>query len=76
MVCKIFVTLESAKDIFEKELLALKNKEGAGLELLMTYVKYLKWIRDSFPSSKDKALQLLEVFRIYTLFLHKLVEIT
>eukprot|EP01035_Chromulina_nebulosa_P029665 gene29665-39339_t len=51
---------ESAKDIFEKELLALKNKEGAGLELLLTYVKYLKWTRDSFPSSKDKALQLLE----------------
>lgn len=70
-MCKIFVTLESAKDIFEKELLALKNKDShVGLELLTTYVKYLKWTRDSFPSSKDKALQLLEVFNMFALFLH------
>ena len=41
----------------------IKNNGGNGLELLMTYIKYLKWIRDSFPSNKDKALQLLEVHR-------------
>lgn len=58
---KLFEILDTAKDIFEKELVAIKNNGGVGQELLMTYVKYLKWTRDSFPSSKDKALQLLEV---------------
>ena len=53
--------IESVKDTFEKALSTIKNNGGNGLELLMTYIKYLKWTRDSFPSNKDKALQLLEV---------------
>ena len=34
------------------------------MELLGLYVKYIKWARDAFPSNKDGALQLLEVYPV------------
>jgi hypothetical protein len=30
------------------------------LSQLAAYIKHLKWVRDTYPSSSDKALQLLE----------------
>jgi len=60
-------SLQSLKNLqeqqFEKNLAALdKSKVGAAASLLDIYIQYFKWIRESYPSNNNKALNLLEVF--------------
>lgn len=39
----------------------LKQQKHNSSELLLVYIKYFKWIRDSYPSDTEKTLKLLEV---------------
>ena len=48
---------------FEDSLLVAAKLSGK--ELLNSYTLYFKWLRDTFPSNSERALKLLEVFRIF-----------
>jgi hypothetical protein len=48
------------EQLFEEELAKLSTGDSPK-DLLEAYLKYLKWVRDRFPTNSDKALKLLEV---------------
>ncbi len=46
------------ENIFEEKI----KTSNTSIDLLASYINYVKWTRDTFPSNADKSLKLLEVF--------------
>lgn len=54
--------LDKEKLLFEEKLEQASNKNDS-MEKLEIYIKYIKWIRDKYPSNSEQVLKILEVYK-------------